>query len=141
MEMINEAQIKVSSEVDQLDISFIHRCLQQTPWAKDRTLAEMKSCIDHSLNFGIYYQDRQVGYARLLTDYAFMAYLLDVFVAEEQRGKGFALHLMRSILKDERLQNIKIWRLGTDDAHGLYKKVGFKAIEQPEKLMEIKVKK
>lgn len=139
--MVDQAQIVVSTEIKKLDVSFIHLHLTQTRWAKDRSLEEVKTAINNSLNFGIYYQNQQVGYARLLTDYMFMAYLLDVFVAEEYRGKGFALYLMKSILHDERLQNIKIWRLGTDDAHGLYAKLGFKAIEQPEKLMEIKVKK
>ncbi|WPP49869.1 GNAT family N-acetyltransferase [Catalinimonas niigatensis] len=139
--MTNKALIHVSTDADKLDVEFIHHNLNQTRWAKERTLEEVNTAIENSLNFGIYYQGQQVGYARLLTDYMFMAYLLDVFVAEEYRGKGFALHLMQSILKDERLRNIKIWRLGTDDAHGLYERVGFKAIEQPEKLMEIKVKK
>jgi GNAT superfamily N-acetyltransferase len=138
--MIHKASIIVSTDVDKLDVVFIHHHLNQTRWAKDRSLEEVKIAIENSLNFGIYYQNQQVGYARLLTDYMFMAYLLDVFIAEEHRGKGFALHLMKHILNDERLKNIKIWRLGTDDAHGLYEKVGFKAIEQPEKLMEIKVK-
>ena len=139
--MILKEFITVSTDTDKLDPVFIHRHLNQTRWARDRSLEEVKTAIQNSLNFGIYYQGQQVGYARLLTDYMFMAYLLDVFIAQEHRGKGFALHLMKSILSNERLQNIKIWRLGTDDAHGLYEKVGFKAIEQPEKLMEIKVKK
>lgn len=139
--MILKEFITVSTDTDKLDPVFIHRHLNQTRWARDRSLEEVKTAIQNSLNFGIYYQGQQVGYARLLTDYMFMAYLLDVFIAQEHRGKGFALHLMKSILSNERLQNIKIWRLGTDDAHGLYEKVGFKAIEQPGKLMEIKVKK
>ncbi|MEK6481122.1 GNAT family N-acetyltransferase [Catalinimonas sp. 4WD22] len=130
----------VSSDVERLDLPFIHRCLKQTRWAKDRSLEEVKTIAENSLNFGIYEGGKQLGYARLLTDYVFMAYLLDVVIAPEYRGRGLALQLMKHILKDERLQNIKIWRLGTDDAHGLYEKVGFKAIAQPEKLMEIKTK-
>ncbi|MDF9797717.1 putative acetyltransferase [Catalinimonas alkaloidigena] len=132
--------VYVSSDVEKLDIPLIHRCLSQTPWARNRTLEEVNTCVANSLNFGIYKQNQQLGYARLLTDYVFMAYLLDVVIVPEHRGQGLALRLIKHILKDERLQNIRIWRLGTDDAHGLYKKVGFEAIAQPEKLMEIKVK-
>lgn len=134
-------QIYISSDTEKLDLEFIHRNLNQTPWAKDRTLEEVKTIAENSLNFGIYEGDQQLGYARLLTDYVFMAYLLDVFIALEYRGRGLALRLMKHILQDKRLQNIRIWRLGTDDAHGLYEKVGFQAIAQPEKLMEIKRRK
>lgn len=76
-----------------------------------------------------------------MTDYVFMAYLLDVFIGEAYRGKGYALILMKSIVNVERLSNIKIWRLDTDDAHKLYEKVGFTAIAQPERLKENRVKK
>lgn len=134
-------QIYISSDTEKLDLEFIHRNLNQTSWAKDRTIEEVKAIAENSLNFGIYEGDQQLGYARLLTDYVFMAYLLDVFIAPEYRGRGLALRLMKHILQDKRLQNIRIWRLGTDDAHGLYEKVGFRAIAQPEKLMEIKKKK
>ncbi|WKN31311.1 GNAT family N-acetyltransferase [Porifericola rhodea] len=138
--MTDLSLVEVSTDIQRIDVEYVHQCLKQTPWAKDRSLEEMKSCIQHSRNYGIYYADEQVGYARLLTDYAFMAYILDVIVGEKHRGKGFARMLMEYILKDKALTNIKIWRLGTDDAHGLYQKVGFTAIAQPEKLMEIKVK-
>lgn len=130
-------QIYISSNTEKLDLTFVHTCLIQTPWAKNRTLADQQKIIDNSLNYGMYEGEQQIGYARLLTDYVFMAYVLDVVIAPDYRGKGLGLKLMRHIVEDDRLRNIQIWRLGTDDAHRLYEKVGFKPIAKPEKLMEI----
>lgn len=128
--------ITIDTDTQKLDINFIHGFISNTYWAKGRTLAEVQTCIDNSLNFGIYVNGQQVGYARVVTDYVAFAYLMDVFIAEEHRKKGYSSHLMEFILQYEALDKIKVWRLATTDAHFLYEKFGFKALKSPEKMME-----
>ncbi len=128
--------ISISTNKNQLDIHFIHAFISNTYWAKGRTLAEVQTCIDNSLNFGIYLNNQQIGYARVVTDYVAFAYLMDVFIAKEFQKQGYASQLMDFILKCETLQNIRIWRLATTDAGNLYKKFGFTALKSPEKMME-----
>lgn len=97
----------------------------------------MKILIDNSLNFGIYIDDNQIGYARIVTDYAQFAYLMDLFISKEFQGKGYSKILMNFILNNEELQQVKVWRLATQDAHFLYEKFGFKPLKNPEKMMEL----
>ena len=87
--------------------------------------------------FGLYEGDRQVGFARVITDRATFAYVADVFVLESHRGRGLALWLMETIRAHPELQNLRRWTLFTKDAHGLYRKVGFRDIEDPPRCMEI----
>lgn len=128
--------ITISTDKNQLDIEFIHAFISNTYWAKGRTLAEVKTCIDHSLNFGIYLNNQQIGYARLVTDYVAFAYLMDVFISEEYQKLGYSSLLMDFILKYEPLANVKVWRLATTDAHYLYQKFGFAPLKSSEKMME-----
>jgi GNAT superfamily N-acetyltransferase len=128
--------ISISTNKNQLDIHFIHAFIINTYWAKGRTLVEVQTCIDNSLNFGIYLNNQQIGYARVVTDYVAFAYLMDVFIAKEFQKQGYASQLMDFILKCETLQKIRIWRLATTDAGYLYKKFGFTALKSPEKMME-----
>ena len=128
--------LTLSTDKNQLEINFIHAFISNTYWAKGRTLAEVQTCIDNSLNFGIYLNNHQIGYARVVTDYVAFAYLMDVFIAEEFQKQGYASQLMDFILKCKTLQNIKIWRLATTDAHYLYKKFGFTPLNNPVKMME-----
>ena len=130
--------IKINTNISLLDINFIHSFISDTYWAKGRTLETMQICIDNSLNFGVYLQNKQVGYARIVTDYGHFAYLMDLFIDPEHRGKGYSGQLMNFILNFEKLKQVKVWRLATSDAHGLYEKVGFKPLEHPENLMELK---
>ena len=130
-------KLTVSTVKKQLDIDFLHQFLTNVYWAKGRSVAEIKKCIRHSLNFGVYLNGKQIGYARVVTDYVVFAYLLDVFIDEKYRGRGYSRVLMENILINARLRTIKIWRLGTDDAQGLYARFGFKAAKHPEKLMEL----
>ena len=97
----------------------------------------MQLCIDNSLNFGVYLQDRQVGFARVVTDFGQFAYIMDLFIQEKYRGKGYSKQLMKFIIEFDKLKNIKVWRLATSDAHGLYKQFGFDKIAKPESLMEL----
>lgn len=129
-------QLSITTDKDQLDLSFIHQFLTNSYWAKGRTLEELKLCIDNSLNFGVYLDGRQIGYARVVTDYFQFAYLMDVFIDEMHRGKGYSKKLLQAVLEEKPLVNMKVWRLATTDSHGLYEKFGFKPLSDPSRFME-----
>jgi N-acetylglutamate synthase-like GNAT family acetyltransferase len=128
--------IAVSTDKDLLDVDFIHRFLTDIYWAKGRTVQEVRDTIRHSYCFGIYLDGKQVGFARLATDFTVFAYLMDVFISEVHRGNGYSSILMEYIMNDPKLASVKIWRLATSDSHFLYKKFGFSSLAHPEKLME-----
>jgi GNAT superfamily N-acetyltransferase len=128
--------ISVSTDKTKLDVPFIQNFLKDIYWAAGRTIDEVQTTIDSSFCFGIYLDDVQIGFARVVTDYVVFAYLMDVFIAEEHRGKGFSSVLIGEMMNEPVLKNIKIWRLATSDAHFLYEKFGFKALAHPEKMME-----
>lgn len=130
--------IEISDDKSRLDIDYIHNFLTNSYWAKGRTIDEMKTCIENSICFGVYLEGRQIGFARVLSDRVHFSYLMDVFIDDQFRGKGYAVELMSFILNDEKLKLTKIWRLATADAHGLYRKFGFKELEKPENMMERK---
>lgn len=132
--------LELSTDKNRLDLNFIHGFISNSYWAKGRTIETMQVCIDNSLNVGVYLLNKQIGYARLVTDYGQFAYIMDVFIDENHRGKGYSVALMKYIIECEALKNIKIWRLATTDAHGLYKKFGFETLANPEKLMELILK-
>lgn len=128
--------IKVSTDKTKLDIPFIQNFLKDIYWAAGRTIEEVQITIDASVCFGIYLDNEQIGFARVITDYVVFAYVMDVFIDEKYRGNGYSSLLIDAMMKDPQLQSIKIWRLATTDAHFLYQKFGFKALANPEKLME-----
>jgi GNAT superfamily N-acetyltransferase len=100
----------------------------------------MQNCIKNSLNFGIYIKKKQIGYARVITDYAEFAYIVDVFISEGHRDKGLGKLLMEHILSFSELNTIKIWRLTTTDSHGFYQKFGFKELANTSRFMELVTK-
>ncbi|PWI30795.1 GNAT family N-acetyltransferase [Flavobacteriaceae bacterium LYZ1037] len=114
----------------------IHQFLTTAYWAKGRTLNEVKKTIDYSFCFGGYLKDKQVGFARVVTDYTVFAYVMDVFILPEYRGKGYAKKLMDAINKEPELQSCKVWLLKTSDAHELYKQFGYSNLKHSEKVME-----
>jgi GNAT superfamily N-acetyltransferase len=128
--------VSVSTDKNKLDIPFIQQFLKDIYWAAGRTIEEVQITIDNSFCFGIYLNDKQIGFARVITDYVVFAYLMDVFITEEHRGKGYSSILIESMMKEPKLKEVKIWRLATSDAHFLYEKFGFKALAHPEKMME-----
>lgn len=131
----------ISTDKSKLDIKVIHGYLTNSYWAKNRPLKISKLTIKNSLCFGLYFKNKQIGYSRVITDYATFAYLADVFILEEFRGKGLSKWMMKIIFEYEDLQNIRRWLLATSDAHGLYAKFGFHALKEPEKMMEMLRKK
>lgn len=128
--------IEISRDKSRLQIEVIYQFLTETYWAKGRTLQEVKTSIEHCLCFGVYIEGKQIGFARIATDYVVFAYLMDVFILPDYRGNGYSKELMKTINKSPELQNCKIWMLKTADAHNLYKQFGFTELKQPEKLME-----
>lgn len=128
--------ITISTDKTKLNVSFIQDFLKDIYWAAGRTIEEVQTTIDSSVCFGIYLNEVQIGFARVITDYVVFAYLMDVFIAEEHRGNGYSSILIDAMMKEPVLQEVKIWRLATSDAHFLYEKFGFKALAHPEKMME-----
>ena len=129
-------RITVSTDKSKLDVPFIQHFLKDIYWAAGRTIAEVQTTIAHSFCLGIYLGDKQIGFARVITDYVVFAYVMDVFITEEYRGKGYSSLLIDNMMNEPQLKNIQIWRLATTDAHFLYRKFGFKELAHPEKLME-----
>ncbi|RYZ30879.1 MAG: N-acetyltransferase [Chitinophagaceae bacterium] len=115
----------ISTSKDKLDIAFIHAFLSGSYWAENIPLDVVERSITGSLCFGVYNQDKQIGFARVVTDEATFAYLCDVFIDEAYRGKGLSKWLMEVILAYPALQGLRRFMLATRDAHGLYKQFGF----------------
>lgn len=132
--------ISVSSDKNKLDIPFILNELKQVSWLAPKTQDELLTVIESSFCFGIYLNDKQIGFCRVITDYVVFAYVMDVFITAEHRGKGYASVLINTLLSAPKLQNVKLWRLATSDAQFLYKKFGFDSLAHPEKMMEKLVK-
>ena len=132
--------ITVSTDKNKLDVPFIQHFLKDIYWAAGRTVEEVQTTIDHSFCFGIYLDGQQIGFARVITDYVVFAYLMDVFITEEQRWNGYSSILIEAMMNEPMLKNVQIWRLATSDAHFLYRKFGFNQLANPEKLMEKIVK-
>ena len=132
--------ITVSTDKSKLDVPFIQNFLKDVYWAAGRTIEEVQTTIDSSFCFGIYLDDNQIGFCRVITDYVVFAYVMDVFIIDEHRGKGYSSILVNAMMTEPKLQQVKIWRLATSDAHFLYEKFGFNSLAHPEKMMEKVVK-
>lgn len=116
----------ISTDKKLLDIEVIHSYLaKQSYWAMNIPKEVVEKSILHSLCFGVFSVDKQIGFARLVTDQATFAYLADVFILEDYRGKGLSKWLMHSIHAHPDLQGLRRWVLGTKDAHGLYEQFGW----------------
>lgn len=126
----------VSTELGRLDVDVVYGFLSRSYWAGGIPRAVVERSIEHSLPFGVYYGTRQVGFARVISDYATFAYVCDVFIFEEYRGLGLSQWLMECVVGHPELQGLRRWMLVTTNAHGLYKKVGFEPASNPERLME-----
>jgi GNAT superfamily N-acetyltransferase len=129
---------KISSETNDMDVSVIHSYISRSYWAKNIPLNTMETAINNSLCFGVFTESGdQVAFARMVTDTATFAYLADVFVLEEHRGKGISKWIMKNIIEHPKLQGIRRMALATSDAHALYEQFGFKALNSPESFMEL----
>ena len=130
-------QFRISTDRTELDIALIHRFLSQhSDWAKGIPLATVERAIGHSLCFGGFVGPSQVAFARVISDCATFANLVDVFVLPEHRRNGYADAIMHAVLAHPSLRGLRRFTLATADAHGLYAKFGFTAPLRPQSLME-----
>jgi GNAT superfamily N-acetyltransferase len=134
---MSPTEYEISTDKSRLDVGMIHQFLGSSYWAKNIPRAVIERSIQNSVCFGAFCGGQQVGFARVITDRATFAYLADVFVLPEHRGRGLSKMLMRAILDHPELQGLRRWMLATADAHGLYAQFGFQPLPNPENFMTL----
>ncbi|MBO0949275.1 GNAT family N-acetyltransferase [Fibrella forsythiae] len=133
------SNITISTDKARLDVRLIHQFLsQESYWATNIPIETVQRSIDNSLCFGLYEDANQIGFARVITDQATFAYLADVFILADYRGRGFSKQLIAAVSAWPALQGLRRWVLVTRDAHELYTQFGFTALDQPELFMQRK---
>ena len=131
-----QAQFTVTCDREKQDVDMIHAFLSQSYWAKGIPKATVERSLQWSLCFALLHTGKQVGFARVISDFTAIAYLADVFVLPQYRGRGLSKWLLECITSHPDLQGLRRWILVTADAHGLYEKFGFSALAQPQMFME-----
>jgi GNAT superfamily N-acetyltransferase len=134
---LRQGAYAVSTDPARLDLDVIHAYLARSYWAAGVPRAVVARSLDNSLNFGLYEWERQIGFARAISDRATYAYLADVFVLESHRERGLGAYLIDAVMAHPELQGLRRFGLVTRDAHRLYGKFGFGPLAQPERHMEI----
>jgi GNAT superfamily N-acetyltransferase len=133
----NDSSFQISTDRTRLDIAMIYRFLsEQSTWAVGISRTVVERSIENSLCFGGYLDGRQIAFARVVTDYATVAHLEDVFVVPEYRGRGYAKQLIRIVMEHPRLQRLRRFTLNTGDALSLFARFGFAPAQRPDSLME-----
>ncbi|PHN92627.1 GNAT family N-acetyltransferase [Maribacter sp. 6B07] len=134
---VHKNEYTISTDKNKLDVESIHKFLaNETDWANVIPIQTLKTSIENSLNFGVYYKNKQIGFARIISDFSTIAYLGDVYILKEYRGKGLSKWLMDEITEHPNLQGLRRWILLTDTAEWLYKKNSFTALPNPQLYME-----
>jgi GNAT superfamily N-acetyltransferase len=126
----------ISTEAARLDLEAVTDMLARAYWSHDRRRETVAHSLQNSLVFGLYDGTRQIGLARIVSDYATFAYLCDVFIHEDYRGRGLGKWLIKTVTNHPDLRNVRHWLLATRDAHGLYAQFGWIPVRAPEKWME-----
>lgn len=134
---IAKNQFTITTEKEKLDIEVIHSFLTRSYWAEGISKEVIKRSIEGALCFGLFENGKQIGFARMITDKATFAYLADVFIIEEYQGRGLSKWLMEVIMSHPSLQGLRRMMLATRDAHGLYEKFGFTALNHVDRWMQI----
>lgn len=129
-------QFLVTCDPAKLDHDVIYEFLTSSYWSKGISSRTVEKSLSGSLCFALLEGERQIGFARVISDYATIAYLGDVFILPEYRGKGLSKWLMECVVIHPELQGLRRWILATSDAHELYKKYGFTELKRPEIFME-----
>lgn len=127
----------ISTDPARIDRNAVIEMLMRSYWASGRPRERFERSLDNSLVFGVYDGDKQIGIARVVTDYAIFAYLCDVFIHEDYRAHGLGKWLIQTIMSHPDLQGLRRWSLATRDAHGLYAQFGWQPLSNPENWMEI----
>ena len=132
-----QGEFTISTDRERLQLDAIYKFLtEESYWAKTRTREQTETAVKNSLPFGLYKGENQIGFARVVTDYATFAYLGDVYILEDFRGQGLSKWLMDVIINHPDLQGFRRWVLATQDAHTLYEKFGFSELKHPTRWME-----
>ena len=126
----------ISTDKSKLQPEMICDFLSSAYWSNQRPREAILKSLEHSLCFGLYFSDKQIGLARVITDYATFAYLCDVFVIEEYRGRSLGKWLMETVIAHPELTRLRRFMLATRDAHALYEQYGFQGLSAPERWME-----
>jgi GNAT superfamily N-acetyltransferase len=128
---------RLSTDIDEFDFDAVHRYLSEVAyWSPGIAREKVERAARHSLAFGLFLRDEQIGYARMITDTATFAYLADVFVLPAHQGAGLGKWMMQCVMAHPDLQGLRRMMLVTSDAHGLYARLGFGASRHPERIME-----
>jgi N-acetylglutamate synthase-like GNAT family acetyltransferase len=135
MVVMDMGKFLISTDRSKLDLDVIHKFLTRSYWAEGIPRATVARAIENSLCFGVYDNASQIGFARVISDFATYAYVADVFILEPYRERGLGKELMASIMAHPDLQGLQRWSLGTRDAHGLYTQFGFKPVDNPSPIM------
>jgi len=126
----------VSTDKSKIDVETVHHFLSRSYWAENIPLDVVRKSIENSLCFGMYHEEKLVGFARAISDFATFAYLADVFILPEERGKGLSKWLIGIILEHPQLHGLRRFTLATRDAHSLYAQFGFSLFDKPERWMQ-----
>jgi GNAT superfamily N-acetyltransferase len=128
----------ISTDKAKLNVDSIHEFLStKAYWCLNIPKLTVQTAIDNSLCFGVYQNEKQIGFARVISDYATIAYLGDVYILEDYRGNGLSKWLVETVMRHPELQGLRRWILLTSDAHNLYRKFGWTDIADPSKWMEL----
>jgi GNAT superfamily N-acetyltransferase len=133
----NLDRFTISTDPARLDLDAVLDMLSRAYWASGRPRERTERALKNSLVFGVYDGTRQIGLARVVSDYAIFAYLCDVCIHEDYRARGIGKWLIETVMAHPDLQGLRRWTLATRDAHGLYRKYGWDALKNPEGWMEI----
>ena len=126
----------LSTDKSKIDLNTVHNFLSRSYWAEDIPIETVQRSIENSLSFAIYQQEMLVGFARVISDFATFAYLADVFILPDHRGKGLSKWLIQTIIEHPQLQGLRRFTLATRDAHSLYAQFGFTVFDRPERWMQ-----
>ncbi|HEX2630349.1 MAG TPA: GNAT family N-acetyltransferase [Chitinophagaceae bacterium] len=135
--MITNGNYSISTDKSKLDVDYIHSVLSKMYWSENIPRETVQRCIDGSFCFAVYDGEKQIGFARVITDLTTFGYLADVFIDESYRGKGLGKWLVQTILEHSDMQGFRRWLLATRDAHSLYAGFGFTELKNPERFMQI----
>lgn len=128
----------ITTDKSKMDIVAIHDFLSKySGWSDNIPFDRVKTSIDNSLNFGLFYNDKQIGFARVISDFSTIAYLGDIYILDNYRGQGLSKKLMDAVIKHPNLQGLRRWILLTSTADWLYEKYGFTKLPKPELYMEL----
>lgn len=126
----------VTTDKSKINVEIVHQFLSQSYWAENIPIKTVQKSIDNSMCYSVLHQNTFIGFARVISDFATFAYLADVFIIPEQRGRGVSRWLMEVIMNHPELQGLRRFTLATRDAHGLYARFGFTPFDRPDRWMQ-----